>query len=323
MLGIRVASSFASGRGHIVRCKAIRAHIDEPVIWFPDEDGGHELAGRNDTVQIEREVESVNALQVQVNAGRVSKVLFDSYQVDPDAVAALSRSVPCLAICDFRPFPDVHRIVVPQAYQKSSGTIYGGLAYQIVAASFTPFRGRAVSEARGTIRILVSFGARDSSNRTGLVLSALELLRECKNSSQAFSVTCVLGENAPHREEIRERISTHTDMALMVGVDDLGPLYASHDLAIGAPGVSQAERAYCGLPTLLVAQNEAQTALCRAWADLNAALVAKPDLSEIAGRIDTLINSPGFRNDLRLSAMKLVDGAGAKRIADLIQEMTK
>jgi spore coat polysaccharide biosynthesis predicted glycosyltransferase SpsG len=319
MLGIRVASSFTAGRGHIARCEAIRAHFNESVTWFADPQGVHDLGGADDTVQVERETESIDALQVAVNAGRVSMVLLDSYLLKPEAIATLSRSVPCLAICDFPPFPDVHRVVAPQAFQKSEDNIYGGLEYQIVSAGFSSYRGKSVAEIGDAARILVSFGARDSSNRTALVLSALELVRRRWN----ISVTCVLGDHAPHRDDIRQRLVGHADMSLMEGVHDMGPLYATHNLAIGAPGISQAERAFCGLPSLLIAQNEAQKPLCRAWADLHAASISKPDLQEIAERTEALIGGAALRNDLRCNAMRLVDGAGAKRIADLIREMMK
>ncbi len=58
--------------------------------------------------------------------------------------------------------------------------------------------------------------------------------------------------------------------------------YGTFDIAIGAPGVSQFERACCGLPSILVAQSERQEHLVRAWGETGAVLSCGSDEKAIS-----------------------------------------
>ena len=87
------------------------------------------------------------------------------------------------------------------------------------------------------------------------------------------------------------------------------------DIAIGAPGMSHAERLYAGIPTVLVPQSESHRALCMNWHDDGCALYASPEPKHIASQINALI-ADEFDRACAISreGQRLIDGKGASRI---------
>jgi spore coat polysaccharide biosynthesis predicted glycosyltransferase SpsG len=92
-------------------------------------------------------------------------------------------------------------------------------------------------------------------------------------------------------------------------------IYKQTDLAIGAPGVSQFERACCGVPTILIAQNERQEALCGAWAATGAAMQCGPKPANVAAALKRLVSDSTEVRTMRERGLSVVDGQGAARLA--------
>ena len=87
------------------------------------------------------------------------------------------------------------------------------------------------------------------------------------------------------------------------------------DIAIGAPGVSHAERLFAGIPTVLVPQNNRHVALCMSWQNEGCALHAMPDPKHIASQIHALIaNQFEQARAISMEGQNLIDGKGASRI---------
>ena len=87
------------------------------------------------------------------------------------------------------------------------------------------------------------------------------------------------------------------------------------DIAIGAPGVSHAERLFAGIPTVLVPQNDKHVALCMSWQNEGCALYARPEPKHIASQIKALIANQ-FEQARAISneGQRVIDGKGASRI---------
>lgn len=315
-VAIRVATAAERGNGHIARCVAVRRHMAVPVWWFVDPGPvPSAIAMMGDPVVVEDGPAGCEHLARMLGDGSVGTALVDSYDIVPDTLAALNRVRPIAALCDVAPYPDV--AVVIDSQPTAPPGRFRGPSYLAVADHLAPYRASApcVAEVRS---LLVAFGAVDSSNRTAV---ALEAVAGHRCLADILDVTVALGGRAPHLPEIRWMVSALPSARLVVDAADMGGLYYSAHLAIGAPGVSQAERMYCGLPTILLAQNDAQRPLAHAWASLGAALTAESEPIFVASAIETLYGDFALRLRLRETGLTLVDGRGAPRIADAVTNL--
>ncbi len=165
-------------------------------------------------------------------------------------------------------------------------------------------------------RVLVAMGAADAANATGGVLDALAQRRD-------LMITVVLGSGAPHLAAVAGQVQARGGAGrLWVDHDDMAGLMAQHDLAIGAGGMTGLERAAMGLPALIVTLADNQAPGARALHAAGAARligdVRTPRWSDaIAPALDALA-PPDIRIAMARAGLKLVDGRGAGRVAEVL-----
>ena len=193
-----------------------------------------------------------------------------------------------------------------------------GPAYAAVAPGFAEVR-RNLPAAAAARRVLVGFGLVDSANATGLVLQALAGLPA---QAPPLEVTVLLGARAPHRASLQRRIDALPWARLLFDPPDVPALLAESDLAIGAPGVSLAERLAAGVPTATLAQNAAQCPLLAGaaarGATLPLGLAGETPIASLGGKLAGLLADRTARQRLAESGRRLVDGGGAARIAQAL-----
>ena len=168
---------------------------------------------------------------------------------------------------------------------------------------------RVVSSARIPTKLLITFGARDSANCTSIALEAINLL------DQKPQVKVVMGTNAPYANSIAAMVKNQSWVHIIRESGHMAALYEQCDLAIGAPGVSQFERACCGLTSIIVPQNYRQERLAEEWAKSGAAVHCAADANAIADVFSSLLSSTGEVGRMRKCGLSLVDGRGAQRLA--------
>jgi spore coat polysaccharide biosynthesis predicted glycosyltransferase SpsG len=130
-----------------------------------------------------------------------------------------------------------------------------------------------------------------------------------------LNVSVAIGAGAAHAAAVAKRASEMKHTELLPEREDLIAAYERFDFAIGAPGVSQFERACCGVPSILIAQNERQVPLARAWAKTGAAMRCDPTPDAVATAVATLPDDPATLPAMRERGLSLVDGKGAMRLA--------
>jgi len=192
-----------------------------------------------------------------------------------------------------------------------------GPAYAAVAPGFAEMRrSRPAAAAR---RVLIGFGLVDSANATDLVLQALAGLPAL---ATPLEVTVLLGARAPHRASLQRRIAGLPWARLLFDPPDVPALLAESDLAIGAPGVSLAERLAAGVPTATLAQNSAQCPLLAGaaarGATLSLGLAGNTPVASLSGKLAGLLADRTARQRLAERGRRLVDGRGAARIAQAL-----
>jgi spore coat polysaccharide biosynthesis predicted glycosyltransferase SpsG len=262
--------------------------------------------------------ESVDCLLAA--SGRFAAAVVDSYDVPVDAVGELARRLPTLAFADFAPFPPADLVVVAVPCVGSSAGTLGGGEYLTVADELMRWRGAGGRPADGArLRLLVAFGGVDSANATSLALDAVTV----SGLGSRLDVVCVLPDDAPHAREVDRRLGQLPHARRFGTVADLGPIYADSTVAIGAPGVSQAERAFCGVPTLLVPQNGVQSRLATAWAQAGAASAVPAEVGAVAAGLDGIVSGYQLREGIRSAGLALVDGNGAMRISRAIARISR
>lgn len=180
----------------------------------------------------------------------------------------------------------------------------------------TPFSGLARPTRDGMLRrVLVSYGGTDP---TGETLKALHGLRLAALPELAASVA--IGPGNARAEEIRALCASIPGTQPISTVDDLSRLMVDSDIALGAGGITMWERCAMGLPSIVtaIAGNQEPSSLAMGEAGLciylGSATAVTPQA--IADALRGLAAAPALLRHLSKAARRLVDGEGARRVAD-------
>ena len=318
------------GGGHASRClnlaDALRAAgarctiatVEESLRAFP------RLAGAGHAIVTLPEARDLRAL-----TGPFDMAVVDHYGLGPDDEAELRSHARFLVAIDdlVRPHPQADA-VIDQTYRREPTHYEGCLpaqARRFVGAGFCMIHpafgaARAQSSVRGGAleRIVVSFGATDPGNATGLTLRALEKFAAA--SGEAPAVDVVLGALSPHRAEVESALA-RSPLTVRLHVDAspeaLARLYRDADLAIGAGGISSLERCCVGVPAIAVELNDNQTHVIAALVGAGAVVGAGPvdalDADALADRIGAIVQ--GDRASISRASFAVCDGDGVMRAA--------
>ena len=256
-------------------------------------------------------------------AGRAGLLVIDHYQRDATFERACRNVAEKILVlddatgrnhdCDFLVDAAAMNADVYSEHVPASARVMTGPAYALLRSSFFARRDAALArrDGRPVREILVSCGATDPDNVTGLVLDGLE------DFTAEIPVKVVLSSRAPHINAVRKRM--HGKVRLLVDVVDMAGLMTNADIAIGAAGSTAYERAVLGLPSILVTTAENQREIARLMVDSEAAIDGGAVDSGLSQRLReftaALLKDDAARRNLATAAATLVDGRGALRIA--------
>ena len=314
----RVSTDPIFGYGHVSRLLALRRHLTGRVKWFADPGGRRLLETRIpniDVVEEESCVSSVDQLVAFSSQSNVKILICDSYQISCDALQPLSIRLKILFFCD-RPdinCPPEFIMLNPQPKACAKPNSLTGprfLPLDTQSSHQTPIDFASLA---APVNCLIGFGYVDSKNFTSMALSALlsdNMLRE------RIRPICLLGPQFKYVETIKKLLRSFPTSKILYDCQSVLNVPIQCPLAIGAPGLSHAERLYCGMATVLVPQNATHETLCNDWEGEGCALSAKPDPEHIALRFKELIANE-FEKAQQISShgQSIVDGKGASRIA--------
>lgn len=160
-------------------------------------------------------------------------------------------------------------------------------------------------------RLLISLGLTDVGGVTGRVLKRLK--------HHEGPIEIVVGSRAASRSALERQAAVDERLSLNVevGPDRMAELMRGCDLAIGAGGSSQWERATLGLPgvTMILADNQAPGARALEAAGATTVLDAREDPS-LDGLEAALRRARDHRRALSSRLAALCDGGGAARTAE-------
>ena len=134
------------------------------------------------------------------------------------------------------------------------------------------------------------------------------------------AVDIVIGSDHPHRRDIEAVVRAPRESALHVDAENIAELMAPADLAIGASGVMNWERACLKLPSIVasVAENQHPVArdLAAHCACIYLGLADEWRAETLAGLLRGLAGTPTLLRALAAKAGALTDGQGARRVAE-------
>ena len=147
----------------------------------------------------------------------------------------------------------------------------------------------------------------------------LESIRQLKGD---FSLNVVVGAANNYADEIVQAAELLDSCVVYQSVNDMSELIARSDLAISAGGTTLWEFAYSGLPTLIIAVADNQLSLAKSVAHSGGGIFLgaskSVDTELIATRMQSLLEDNSAISSMSESMLKLVDGDGRKRVADVL-----
>ncbi|GAB4140322.1 MAG: hypothetical protein Tsb0016_07450 [Sphingomonadales bacterium] len=352
LLAFRTDASRAIGTGHVSRCLALadlarqagdqslficRAHDGHLIASIRD--AGYpvrvlEVTGGDDgdlahsawlgASQAEDAAATIQAL----DGARPDWLVIDHYGLDARWQRALRpHAQRLLAIDDLADRQHDIDLLVDQNFFLAMAQRYDGLLprsclqllgprHALLRPAFAQARQALPPRQAGVKRLVIFFGGVDAGGHSALALQALARLR----LGDDCDIDLVLGPlNAARAAVLAEaeamalpRLRVHADGA------DMAALLAQADLAVGACGVSQWERACLGAPSIVLAVADNQRPIV---ADLAAAgycwgVSHGEDVGaeDLAALIRTALLCDEARQAMAARGRCLVDGEGARRV---------
>lgn len=359
---VRTDSSALIGTGHLVRCLTLAEHLRETG-WHVDfvcrdlpgnlidvlRERGFDVAvlpspvnssGRSEIpnesyddwlgVPWEQDVrETLSA--VNARYVRPDWLIVDHYALDRRWEEQLAEHVGALfVIDDLANRPHSCRVLLDHNLNAQGEARYANLvppncrllcgpAYALLRPEFHRVA-QGMRERDGRVRrILIFFGGVDA---TGETLKACEAVMAL--SGAVLEADVVVGIANPHSEQIRVMCGRDSRFSFHGQVCNMAELMAAADLAIGAGGTTSWERAFLGLPTIVipVAENQlpGSEALAAAGAVWNLGFHTGITSGEIARVLKAVMADPEEVRRRSRASRQLVDGGGVQRVAAVLAE---
>lgn len=222
------------------------------------------------------------------------------------------RDHDCDALLDQNFFPEAESRYTGHVPPRAQ--LMCGPKYALLREEFARARG-AHSPRDGRLRrVFVCFGSFDPAGQTLRALEAIDAA-----AIEGVAVDVAIGDDNPRRGAIEAFCRTRPYIGLHVDTAGVCDLMARADLAIGASGSMNWERAALGLPSIVTSVADNQHAVAQPLAAelgciyLGAAADWRPDT--LAGLLRGLNGAPTLMAGLSARAGALADGKGAVRVA--------
>ena len=188
-------------------------------------------------------------------------------------------------------------------------TLLLGPRYALLRREFLAARKRDARVATHVSRIVVSMGGSDPGNATGLAVGA------ALAGMPSAEIHVIAGPAySGDLSEFEDRVQVHRSP------QDMAILLNQADIVVGAAGTSTLERAYLGVPSIVlaIAENQLDVADRLSANGLAESLgwVGCVSSSQLSNSLRSLAEDPARRQAMRDGGMRVVDGLGATRIAN-------
>jgi len=215
----------------------------------------------------------------------------------------------------------------PDVLVRKGIALYEGARYMALTEEYEQ-TGTAERDIPSKVRrILITLGGADPAGLAPKGARGVRLALESGRAQDAFdaaSVLLIVGSASHQRADIEAAVSgARAPFTLATNLPLLLPALREADLGIIAGGLTMHEALAVGLPSIALCQPvRHQAELARRFADEGAMLTLGPGAevtaAEIAEMVLTLASDVSVRRRLAQRGPQLVDGRGARRVADII-----
>lgn len=175
-------------------------------------------------------------------------------------------------------------------------------------------------------QLLITMGGIDAYNATADVLSSLALMDAGRG--QDLAITVVMGAQAPYIDQVRDMAHRMPNSCrVLIDVSDMASLMTAHHLGIGTAGSTSWERCCVGLPAILYTPAANQRPIARALHEAGAAIwidsqqTSGWNFAGLTTLVEELLANPATLRTMSNIGKALVDGCGAQRVADAMEEV--
>lgn len=341
IISFRVDASSHIGYGHVVRCAALAQSLaargaqihfvcrELPGHYCDALEGlgfhVHRLPGQDASL-----ADDIAQSQAALAATGVADwLVVDHYKLDARWEQAMRTAAKRIFVID--DLADRNHdcdLLLDQNFSTASAKRYAGLVapgthlllgptHALLRPEFAQRRSQRLLRDGAVRRVLVCFGGADPQQHTIAMLNALR-----PHASRLNRIDVVIGLANPHRAATIAACATLPNATLHCPAQDISELLAASDLAIGAGGSMNWERACLGVPTLAfgIADNQQHglEALIEAGCVAGVPDMPVADEARIAAWLTCLLDNPALLRGLSTRSATLVDGRGAERVADAL-----
>ena len=341
IIGFRVDASSHIGYGHVMRCAALAQNLaarGAQIHFVCRELPGHYCDALEDLGygvhrlpdQDASLAEDIAQSQAALAAvGVADWLVVDHYKLDAHWERAMRASAKrILVIDDLANRTHDCDLLLDQNFSGEPVDRYAGLLaadtrlllgprYALLRPEFARRRSQRPPHDGAVRRVLVCFGGADPQRHTIATINALR-----PHASRLDRIDVVIGLANRHREATIAACATLSNAVAHCPAQDISELLAACDLAIGAGGSMNWERACLGIPTLAfgIADNQRPGLEALIAAGCVAGIPDMPvaDEARIAAWLSCLLDNPALLRGLSTRSARLVDGRGAERVADAL-----
>ena len=325
LLWIHTGAGPQMGFGHLKRCMILAGELRDCARAFfvlrpEDQWSGEQLKARgfdyqnSDFPRLWREP-----------AIRPAAILIDtrlSGGLDAFVRTAREKSIPVISIHDLGLNPLCSDIAVDGSprYGLPAHRVFAGAAYMILDPAFFESRRRPPPVGKGIRSIFVSLGGGDSRKYFSRVLEGTRLW--AAKAEREVEVVGMRGFVEWGQEDFNEE--TLHPLRFRWESGSAAGLLRGSDLAVTAGGISAYEALCSGVPLLALSWDSLQQTTIDRIEESGAcvSLGAGEDLTPefLAGALGKIDADAAAREKMARQGMKIVDGRGAKRVAEIIRE---
>ena len=167
--------------------------------------------------------------------------------------------------------------------------------------------------------LLITMGGSDPAGITLKAVRAVELV------SADFAATIILGPGFRHTNALRELLATaRHQFTVRENVNDMRAQMVQSDLALCSYGMTAFELAASGVPAIYLCLTEdhaeSASALADAGAGWSLGVVGAVEDRQVANALGELLADAGRHAQMSADARRLIDGKGARRVAEVLGE---
>lgn len=342
---IRADGNARIGAGHLMRCLTVAEEIREQervVFWCADQASAELAESRGYNVHVlgtdyrdmlselprweawaQQEREAVKSLR--------PTILVDSYYVNAEYLHALraygrvyllddmgKQAWPVDGVINYNAFAQresYERLYAGQDRLSGQTALYIGSAYIPLRSQFI---GRSVPVREQVKELLITTGGGDRENIAGRILERIV--------NVGCRIHVVSGPYNPHGAWLEEYAAAHPRVEVHRQVTEMAALMEQCDLAITAGGTTVYELCALGVPFICFSYAENQEALAeyagRQGIGRNAGKYHRgPEkvLAYMAELVRETMEDEAGRREMSRKARVLVDGGGARRLAEVLE----